>query len=246
MTSTNCIKKLEWDSGFFGFGVGKLELTNAIIPLAERIQNEMDERKVKLLYLFYDQKEGVSVSEKENFIQSVSGSLVDTKVVFSKPIQQDTKCQFPSGIIEYKGASATRELYELALQSGSWSRFKLDPNLPPDAYERLYRLWMDNSINGLMADKMYISDDDYGKIKAMITLRLNLEEASVGLIAVDETRRGMGLGIKLMQAVEWFSWVEKKQKITVATQLNNLGACEFYRKNGYDEESRTEVYHCWR
>jgi dTDP-4-amino-4,6-dideoxy-D-galactose acyltransferase len=243
---TNLITKLEWDSGFFGFGVGRINLTNSFLSVADRILNEMDEKQIALLYVFCDQEISISSSEKEKFFQFLKGKLVDTKVVFSKTIDNDILYQFPSGIVEFEGVSATAELYELALQSGVWSRFKLDPNLPPDAYERLYRLWIDNSVNGVMADKIYIYKDEFGLIKAMVTLSLKPEEASVGLIAVDQSCQGLGLGNKLMLAAEWLSWISKRQKITVATQLNNLGACKFYKRCDYQEESRTEVYHCWR
>lgn len=67
----------------------------------------------------------------------------------------------------------------------------------------------------------------------------------IGLIGVDETCQGEGIGKQLMNKVREFLAENEVQELEVATQLNNEQACSFYRKCQLSKKSITNIYHFW-
>ena len=47
-------------------------------------------------------------------------------------------------------------LYELAFESGKYSRFKLDKNFSEIDFRKLYKKWVDNSLNLEIADEVLV------------------------------------------------------------------------------------------
>lgn len=68
----------------------------------------------------------------------------------------------------YTSHEVSDDLLQLAYESGKYSRFKLDKNLTPKVFTDMYKLWIENSVNGQMADRIYVVEQD-NKITAMLT-----------------------------------------------------------------------------
>ncbi len=239
------IEILPWDSQFFGFGIGRMDLTHGIASGVEKVQHEIKERDIKLLYLFHDLSCEIDKDAKKQFVAHSGAKLVDTKLVYEKSLVMDELVSPPDGVVEFSGDRATGVLYQLALQSGIYSRFRIDLNFPPGSFEKLYCLWMDNSINRKIADNVLVAKGQETQIQGMVTLSLKGEQAVIGLLSVDESARGISLGRKLMIAAEYHALTSGKTFIAVATQRENRSACRFYEKLGYNVISRTEIYHWW-
>ena len=228
------LRRLEWDSEFFKLKIGRLDLDSVeefseIIQKAEEMRHSYD-----LLYIF---SEGILRQQFSNI------SLVDTKTIFTKQLVNR-----PKEIIDvskYSDSVVTSDLYRLALISGKYSRFQLDKRFACNAYERLYSRWIEQSVAGKMANGVFVHSSD-GKIDGMITMSINDKEASLGLIAVDDAAQGRGIGTMLIRAVEAYLLNETLvTTLKVATQWENKAACHLYEKNGFEVESKTNIYHWW-
>ena len=131
------IEKLAWDSGFFGYPIGKLQ-----IATFEELDNTLFEsiaRPFQLVYVFS------SVPLRSNLLKHV-----DTKTTLSQTLGDAIKleddpyvCSFVNGVHSYEN------LEQLALESGVYSRFKVDTNFKSNEYERLYTKWIQNSVKDL-------------------------------------------------------------------------------------------------
>ena len=77
----------------------------------------------------------------------------------------------------------------------------------------------------------------------MITLSFNKDQSSIGLFAVDNGYREMGIGKKLLESAESMSLQHGLKKISVQTQLQNKGAMSIYMKNGFEEQEKKFIYH---
>lgn len=148
-------------------------------------------------------------------------------------------------ITEYSGCNVPQKLYEIALESGKYSRFKTDEIFPTESYEKLYRKWIEKSINRQIADKVFIykENDD---ILGLISLKIKPNNGEIGLLAADYSAQGKGIGSKLIAESENHIISLNVHAMEVATQLKNAPACRFYEKNGYSVKNIFNYYHIWK
>ncbi len=70
----------------------------------------------------------------------------------------------------YTNSKVSNDLLQLAYESGNYSRFKLDKNFATEVFTDMYKLWIENSVNGQIADRIYVVEQD-NKITAMVTVK---------------------------------------------------------------------------
>ncbi len=224
MSLKNKIKALEWDSNFFNIKVGRIVVKD----------NKIDLSKLSGFDLIY-------VHSKE-ILKNHTTSLYDKKVTFKKEISKTNRSPKNSEVIEYSGV-LTNELKNLAIASGEFSRFKLDPKLS-DYFEKLYTLWITNSLKGNLADHILVFKKE-NKIVGFLSLKKNTSFYQIGLIATSTKHQGLGIGSSLLQKAEEIALSENIHEIKVVTQLENEIACNFYRKNNYKIDTLEYIYHYW-
>ena len=213
---------LAFDSKLFNYPVAKKEISEN--------WNEKDflkeSKAFQLVYLF---------SKKPIEVHDNRIHWVDTKVVFEKKLEPKSKS---SEFYLFKNKSIDPRLEQLALQSGVYSRFKTDSRLKNQEFEKLYSLWIKKAFE---EDKILCDQ----KCNGMITLSLNSSKASIGLFAVAESSRGLGLGAKLIHAAECEAQIQGAKSLRIPTQLANIPACKLYKKLGYQVAETVHIYHFW-
>ena len=228
------VDRLQWDSDFFGLRIGRTDIVSnerwqMLLQEASSLQMHYD-----LIYVF---------SEQELPTDSHKVRLVDTKTIYAKSI--DSSTTMPATVEHYQESLPNADLYRLALVSGVYSRFRLDDNMPVGSYDRMYRCWIERSVDGTMADLVLVHRTD-DQVDGMITLKIEADVAHIGLVAVDEGAQGKGIGTMLIKAVE--AYLQSNtivRHLKVATQWANKPACRLYEKNGFDVEEKTNIYHWW-
>lgn len=224
---------LEWDSSFFGIRIAK-----TIVSSQEEIdqlffkRNELGE-KYDLIYIFSDNEKLVSVP---------NSILVDRKVVYSMRITGSS--YFDSHIVEYYGTSLDTNILNLALASGEYSRFKVDPNFPSHSYERLYTCWIEQSIQHNIATEVFCYMAD-GCPRGLITLKRHNNTGDIGLVSTDLEYRGQGIGRSMLEFVKHFMYTKGCYELNVVTQYDNKAACHLYEKSGFAVKSCTNIWHWW-
>ncbi|WP_435356925.1 GNAT family N-acetyltransferase [Emticicia sp. SJ17W-69] len=230
---------LIWDSQFFGKKIGKIAVFEKNEGFLEASLARAYTEKYELIYVFTEKNIEVS----DEILQKFHGKLVDRKVTYTAKIAQlQTKNR--NHIEEFLQEKASQELYDLAYLSGSHSRFKLDNGFGIENFKRLYREWVNKSVSHAIARKVFVYSNK--KIGGMVTLNVKEETATIGLIAVDETLQGQGIGASLIDACVEFCKNEKIQTLDVPTQMDNLQACRFYEKYGFEIKEINNIYHFWQ
>lgn len=223
------IKRLDWDSTFFGIEVGEL-FTDYQIDMLET-------EKFDLLYL-------KSARDKELNLQHFSNNFTETKVVFAKEIIENKRNN--QNIFSVKKIDFQIEkIYELAYESGKYSRFFLDTNFKSNKFKELYRKWVDNSITNNFATAVLVYVENHQTI-GFVSYKVDYENATIGLIAVCPTQQGKGIGKKLLQFVENELFQNHIKTLHIPTQESNLGACNFYKKQGYTIKEKLVIKHYWK
>lgn len=223
------IKRLDWDSDFFGYKIGEL-----IFQKEKNIENV---ENFDLLYVKYSQDFELNI---ENFKKDFQ----ETKLVFEKRlVKTQTQTQ---NIYYFNDVDFDKNaLYELAFESGKQSRFKLDSNFKLEKFKELYKKWVDNSVTKSYADDVLVYVENK-QIMGFVTYKTNENIATIGLIAVSSAFQGKGIGSKLLNFVENSLLSKGIKDLEIPTQLTNEQACNFYKKQNYTIKETTYIKHYWR
>lgn len=173
----------------------------------------------------------------EHLLEGFGGAYVVSQRTYSKT-------GLASGLIDSSLASGfDASCYGIFVQSGAYSRFRIDRRLPVRVFEELYRTWFDKSVSRTMSDYAYSCYLDNACV-GVVTVSLHDEFGQIDIIAVDEEMRGHGIGSKMIAAAESLS--AGKRELRVVTQKENAVACRFYERNGFVFADEFEVYHFYR
>jgi dTDP-4-amino-4,6-dideoxy-D-galactose acyltransferase len=236
----NIYKILDWDSQFFGYKIAAIQAIDLELNELNKIIRELENQRIKLVYCFVNPNDEISNTS----IESVSGLLVDEKITFFKRISDADNFSDSEFIKPYSLDYASEKLKSVALQSGIYSRFKIDPNFRNNEFEKLYLEWIEKSVQKEIAEEVLVYSENEEE-QGLITLGLKENTGSIGLLAVDEKERGKSIGKKLVQSALLYFKEKKVDIVEVITQIGNKGACGFYKSTGFEVKSLMNIYHLW-
>jgi dTDP-4-amino-4,6-dideoxy-D-galactose acyltransferase len=236
---TQPIEFLAWDSNFFGRRVGKLHFTESIAldGLLEIANNQ----KYDLLYIYS------STAFKEPSIGQFSLLDVGGHVTYIKNIYSNNseKIKNSPWISEHQGDSLYPELLEIAFLSGHLSRFRIDHALPAGSFERLYEIWLTETLRSRPKGAVYTYNSGTRAV-GLISAKWNLSKCTIGLLAVKQLFQGCGIGTDLIKHVNEVCTANRVTSIEVRTQLSNTAARGLYLNNSFVEHDRSFLYHAHR
>jgi len=235
---------LDWDTRQLGVPTARIILPAALskpLILRELLKNARDQG-IRLIYLTIP-------SEEKNLINTakdLGGIIVDRKTTYLLYLSV-LKSVFNFGQIEiYSESLPSPELIALAFESGKYSRFRADPNITEEQFQAIYRQWMMNSVNHIVADDVLVFRDCHTqKILGMITVGEKNQRGDIGLLAVDQDARGKHIGSKLIHAAQDYFIKKNYQQSQIVTQQDNIPACRLYEKCGYHIEKIEYFFHFW-
>jgi ribosomal protein S18 acetylase RimI-like enzyme len=222
------IKKLEWDTAFFGLRVGELDF--------KEWQDCLNETDYDLLYV-------ISFDDFDLEIKGFENTFSEQKIKFFKELKRPQ--ELSDNVFSFKESDNIQEVYELAYESGKHSRFLLDKNFSPEKFKDLYKRWIDNSIAGNFADDVLLFKYDR-KTVGLLSFKTTDKDAVVGLIAVSSQYQGKGIGGIMLKHLEGFLFNKGINSLTIPTQHQNQQACYFYNKLGYSISEQTYIKHYWK
>jgi len=231
---------LPWDSKTFGYTVASIEQTTRTKKELAAIIADLKEHQVHLAYWMIDPEDRESVAAA-----SINGGfLADQKVTFVRAVGDELVQDDDNGIVSYLHRELNDRVLSLALQSGVYSRYKVDPHFVKGEFETLYRAWIEKSLRGDIAEDVLVCEEGKG-VAGLITVGTKNGRGDIGILSVDENFRGKAIGSRLVQAALSHFHARGHASCQVVTQKGNEGACRFYRKCGFEEERTWNVYHFW-
>ncbi|MEO7767482.1 MAG: GNAT family N-acetyltransferase [Ferruginibacter sp.] len=227
------IKNKAWDSAFFNLNVGEIYIQKA----DEFSHINLDDlKKYDVVYVFTD----------EEMTGNINVVLVDTKVTWKKGIS-NTNYKLANNIKSLNDGTdySYDELLNLAYISGTYSRFKSDSHFNNGEFNKLYKMWLDSSLNKSIAFDTLVDIRD-NNLAGFITIGFANQECSqIGLVAVAPNYQGMGIASSLISAAEFQSYEKGCKYLMVATQSENIAAMQLYKKAGFNIFSKKFIYHIW-
>ncbi len=231
---------LEWDTNFFGIPTARI---CPPVMLPGELESTLDTLRKNGIQLVYWPSDA---PVDDAIVRSWGGCLVDKKTTYLIDLKDAELClsAAPPNVVPYDPSMDAGPFMTLAIQSGHYSRFAVDPRFPKERFEQLYRHWITQSLRKEMA-KEVLAVQEQGRAVGMVTLRETEKRGDIGLIAVQSEHRGKGYGIRLVRAAQHWFLDHGYAYAQVVTQADNVPACRLYEKCGYAIEKIQFFYHFW-
>jgi dTDP-4-amino-4,6-dideoxy-D-galactose acyltransferase len=155
--------KLEWDSIFFNFNVGKISGAIENSNDLEDVENLILKNDIFLTYFSVQQVLPAFAFESKK----LDFCLVDKKTTYSKNINPNLEINLSISSID--STTPEKKLIDLAIQSGKYSRFNIDFKVGKEKFEKMYSLLMKNSINKTIAKDVFVYNEQ-SEIAGFVTM----------------------------------------------------------------------------
>jgi dTDP-4-amino-4,6-dideoxy-D-galactose acyltransferase len=250
------IKPLPWDTEFFGFPIGKVDLPPLSLGGPDGIGGEGEfrlelnqfrcvywlaelEDESPAAYGFDRIDERVTLARGEE--KGTGTFLIDHPITSERqpPIKKVPVPFFDIRHLKYSYLTALRPTLRSAHTD---SRFFTDSRFPRDRSELLYERWLERDLAHLPDSCWTVFID--GRPAGYLTLTVNDQHSSIGLLGVLEQYRGRGFAKALIAQALRYS-AERGLACSVVTQGRNTAAINVYRKAGFEVVSRKAWWHRW-
>ncbi len=222
------MQKRVWDSSFFKQSIYEFSGSYEELRKYDKAALEPD----SIIYFFSDRL----APELEKF-------LVDKKITYS--IEPHCLKLKPNSInveIYHPVRPINEKLYDLAIQSSLYSRFRRLGLFRDEDVDSMYRRWIEKAFEH--SNEFYISSiSEQDEIISLILSRIEGCTANIDIVATDIKVRGKGLGRKVLHQTLYYLFSLDIKKIFVTTQLDNVAACSLYESSGFKKYKLKYIYH---
>ena len=200
-------------------------------------------KEVRNSALFIYAKVDVRELQGIRFLEEEGFHLVDTNVVFEKPVSRGPFPE-PPCIIRLATPADQNQTVDLARRSFHASRFHLDPQIGLEQANRLKAEWMQSFFLGKRGDQMVLAEE-LGKITGFL-LMMKMPDGAVliDLIAVDSASRQKGTASAMIAFAQKTN--PTASSIRVGTQVANVASIRLYEKLGFRLTQSQYVFHYHR
>lgn len=236
------VKKLEWDSQFFGFPVAYVSCRNLSDSILFRINQFVKTHGINLAeYLCncHDNR-SVTIAEKAGF------HFTDIRITFERKLGFQDNLTLPDNLtFGLADTSHVSYLKEMSRQLYKDSRYYFDGNFQREKIDEFFAGWVEKAVLGTFDHECYcffVEEEPIG----YCTIRYNKKTScSIGLFGLASNYQGKGLGKLLLLHV--FDEMTKKglQRVQVVTQGRNYLAQRLYQQAGFLTKSTELWYHKW-
>lgn len=233
------VRKLEWDSNFFGRGIGCLSpkrLSSNILRFAEE---QCEAAQIECLYFLCDGGDMAT----QALAQASSFVRVDQRLTYRIGVQGGAATAVPGVRVGLPEDGAG--LADIAGDAYESSRYYFDRHFPRERCQQFYRDWILKSLDGGFDDVVLVVEVG-GRLAGYISCRVeSANQGRIGLVGIAPGLRGQGLGARLVQAaMDWFG-DQGVVLVEVVTQGRNTSAQRLYEAAGFELEKTEVWFHRW-
>ena len=230
---------LPFDTDLFGIRCGKITFFSSEILKDEISGLILHAKKEKYKHIVT--KVPKEWDHAESFLTDCGFQLIVESVELKKEIF--LRRALPNDISVFRGKEKGRliELTQKAFSAGT--RFHLDNYLSSEKATELHEQWIKNLMENTNIKILTHRLKD--EITGYVTIDFQgseIEKGHIGLFAVDKKYSGIGIGNRLLKALEYF-YSNQLNVLWLMTENNNEGALKTYLGNGFETIQKWNVFH---
>lgn len=230
--------RLPWDSNHFGFPIGRLIPTSLSEDALLPVLHSAEVAGLRCLYWLGD-----TTSSRREVAERNGFRFVDTRLELEIRLPPPNSPTQEARTIRVAETSDLDPLKMLAAKGHRNTRFYRDGQFPLDRTDAMYAAWIEGSFRD-PKQLVYVSGPP-GEPSGYIAFGSFEGKGVIGLVGVEESERGKGLGSALVtEAVGRF--VEQGvEQVEVVTQGDNAAAIRLYTRLGFSKRKRAAWFHRW-
>lgn len=236
-----------WNSRFFGFPIGNIDLPSDYTVKELEATLQEAHSKFRLIFATVPSEGPDSLSLLGNRCPCYA-----RKLFFKKDVPTNIDL-FDARIRAYTSTFCSSSLERLAVQSGTMTQFRQDPELAPH-FEQLFLTWINFAVTKELADSIWTWYED-GHHLGLVTIRsakcVNSQtgqmdkEGRIGMLSVDAEHRRRGIGTHLIKACDFWCSSLGIPINAIATQKDNEPVIALCENIGFRQDREASIYHYW-
>jgi dTDP-4-amino-4,6-dideoxy-D-galactose acyltransferase len=233
----NPCQVLVWDSEFFGFRIARVRDAHLTARNLRDVLEWCVREGIRCLYFLAPSDS----SETTDLVGANGFRMADLRFTLARGLEGDAGS---ARSVRAFHQSDLPFLQEIAAVSHRDSRFYHDPGFPDQRCDEFYKTWIERSCHGY-ADTVLVAEH-LRQPAGYVSCHLQPDGiGSIGLLAVADWSRGVGLGGQLVTAALRFFAEACCTHVTVVTQGRNCSAQRLYQNCGFRSASMELWYHRW-
>lgn len=172
------------------------------------------------------------------FLEKLGFHLVATSMEYTRPAQLTSV--FEDEEFRFAIPEDEETIRDIARRTFMHDRFHRDPMIGKNTADRIKCQWAGNYFRGQRGDRMIVALQRSVPVAFLLMLKQGTSWI-IDLFAVDEAYRGRSLGSKMIAYAE--NNCPDLEMISVATQVTNKRAINFYEKLGFKWHEAHYIYH---
>lgn len=237
------VKKLSWDSEFFGFPVAFLSCLHLNPAIVRFVFDFCRAHAIKLLEYQCDchDRQSVLLAEKHGF------NFADIRMTFERDLSATfPAARFPDGFSLDTGSEADiPRLMEIADGLYLHSRYFFDTNFCRDKVRIFYQDWVRKAVTGSFDDQIFVLRDPSGPAGFCTIKYGDGGAARIRLVGLDPAFAGKNLGQVLLTGTLQQLVGRDVRYAQVVTQGRNYAAQRLYQRCGFITRKTELWYHKW-
>lgn len=234
---TLTVEHLPWDSEFFGFSVGRVDLDGGN---RKDVTDALDDARASGVVCLYGSLDPIDL-EMAYVVQELGFRFVECTIDLEHPTSVPTTVR-PSRSVAREGTmdDVARLDEELTLIA-PWSRFASDPRFGLSAARRMQQAWVERAARGDGGRMLVVSEDESGITGFSGNLIVPGQEPRIDLVAT--TKPGSGAS----QALITFSFdlFGPGRSWGGPLMARNMASLRFCENIGFRVHTPRYQYHCW-
>lgn len=174
------------------------------------------------------------------FLEKKDFHLVDTNIVFDKPIEA-FRTLSGNCIVRLAIPDDEMQTVEVARKAFQYSRFHLDNVFPKDVSDTIKAEWVRNYFRGQRGETMVIAIINNTVVGFLQLLQSTDDILIIDLIGVDRSHRRKEIARDMISYAE--THYQNYKKLVVGTQIANIPSIRLYESLGFKVSYANYVFH---